>query len=136
MYGELAPRAGRRLERRLPEAHADIATQLQDLLYPGFLEDLFPGRLQHYPRYLKALRERLDQADQDPARDAQRMAQVEPWWQRYLDAIEAGQPYDEDLDAYRWLVEEYRVSLFAQRLKTAVKVSEKRLADAWRTATS
>jgi ATP-dependent helicase HrpA len=136
LYGELAPRAGRRLERRLPEAHADIASQLQDLLYPGFLEDLFPGRLQHYPRYLKALRERLDQADRDPARDAQRMAQVAPWWQRYLETIEAGQPYDEDLDAYRWLVEEYRVSLFAQRLKTAVKVSEKRLADAWRTAAS
>ena len=74
--------------------------------------------------------------DQDPARDAQRMAQVETWWQHYLDAIEAGQPYDEDLDAYRWLVEEYRVSLFAQRLKTAAKVSEKRLADAWRTAAS
>jgi len=136
LYGELAPRAGRRLERRLPEAHADIASQLQDLLYPGFLEDLFPGRLQHYPRYLKALRERLDQADRDPARDAQRMAQVAPWWQRYLETIEAGQPYDEDLDAYRWLVEEYRVSLFAQRLKTAVKVSEKRLADAWQTAAS
>ena len=54
----------------------------------------------------------------------------------YIRHLAAGQPYDEDLDAYRWLVEEYRVSLFAQRLKTAVKVSEKRLADAWRTATS
>ena len=69
---------------------------------------------------------------QSPVRDSQRMALVEPWWSRYLGALESGQPYDEAMDAYRWLVEEYRVSIFAQRLRTAEKVSEKRLADAWK----
>jgi ATP-dependent helicase HrpA len=60
------------------------------------------------------------------------MALTEPWWQRYLAALEQGHPYDEDMDAYRWLIEEYRVSLFAQKLRTAEKVSEKRLAEAWK----
>ena len=49
----------------------------------------------------------------------------------YVGALEAGQSYDENMDAYRWLIEEYRVSVFAQRLRTAEKVSEKRLAEAW-----
>jgi ATP-dependent helicase HrpA len=59
------------------------------------------------------------------------MEKVSPWWQLYLDALDRGCPYDEALDSFRWLVEEYRVSLFAQKLGTAQKVSEKRLADAW-----
>ena len=73
----------------------------------------------------------MEQLAQDPLRDAKRMALVEPWWSKYLAALEAGQPYGEAMDAYRWLVEEYRVSVFAQRLRTAEKVSEKRLAEAW-----
>ena len=59
------------------------------------------------------------------------MALVEPGWQVYLEALDAGVPYDETLDAFRWLLEEYRISLFAQRLGTDGKVSEKRLAAAW-----
>jgi ATP-dependent helicase HrpA len=69
--------------------------------------------------------------EQNPVRDADRMAQVAPWWQRYRTALEAGSLYDEAMDAFRWLLEEYRVSLFAQRLGTAERVSEKRLAEAW-----
>lgn len=131
-YGKIAPKVYGRLEKNQPAAFEDISTQLEDLFYAGFVSDLFPGRLQHYPRYLQALEERLVQLAQDPLRDAKRMALVEPWWSRYLAALEAGKPYDEAMDAYRWLLEEYRVSIFAQRLRTAEKVSEKRLADAWR----
>jgi ATP-dependent helicase HrpA len=109
----------------------DLVSQLQDLVYPGFLVDLEPGRLEHYPRYLDAVDERLVQFGQDPVRDEKRMALVQPWWDRYRAALEAGCVYDEDMDAFRWLLEEFRVSQFAQRLGTAVKVSEKRLADAW-----
>jgi ATP-dependent helicase HrpA len=61
------------------------------------------------------------------------MSRVMPWWLRYLKILDAdGAVYNTTLDEYRWMVEEYRVSLFAQSLGTAVKVSEKRLAAAWR----
>ena len=132
LYGKIAPKVNGRLESDRPEVFHDIGSQLEDMFYPGFLGDLFPGRLAHYPRYLKALEERMEQLAQDPLRDAKRMALVEPWWSKYLAALEAGQPYGEAMDAYRWLVEEYRVSVFAQRLRTAEKVSEKRLAEAWK----
>jgi ATP-dependent helicase HrpA len=131
IYGRLAPRINQGMESTLSDVFNDIATQLEDLVYPGFLTELESGRLQHYPRYIRAIEERMAQLDLNPARDHQRMAQVETWWNRYLGALEAGRPYDENLDSFRWLLEEYRVSLFAQRLGTATKVSEKRLAEAW-----
>ena len=119
-------------ERKWPEACADINAQLDDLIYPGFLADLEPGRLTHYPRYLRAIEERLGQLQQNPHKDQQRMAQVRPWWDRYTAALERGELYDESLDAFRWLLEEFRVSLFAQRLGTDGKVSEKRLEQSWK----
>jgi ATP-dependent helicase HrpA len=88
--------------------------------------------LNHYPRYLKAIEERWEQLQQNPLKDQQRMAEIKPWWDRYLGALERGDLYDEHLDAYRWLLEEYRVSLFAQRLGTDGKVSEKRLKQSWK----
>ncbi|MGD8681687.1 MAG: ATP-dependent RNA helicase HrpA, partial [Lysobacterales bacterium] len=123
LYGALAAKARGRLQRSHPAAAADLSAQLDDLVYPGFLAELEPGRLQHYPRYLKAVEERLQQLDLNPARDAQRMALVEPWWRRYTEALEAGCVYSEAMDDFRWLLAEYRVSLFAQRLGTAEKVS-------------
>ncbi|MEJ2385487.1 MAG: ATP-dependent RNA helicase HrpA [Xanthomonadales bacterium] len=131
VYGRIAPRVYGKLERQRPDVFADISSELEDMLYPGFLAELWPGRLEHYPRYLRAVEERLLALDQDPGRDAGRMQLVAPWWQRYQDALAAGNVYDEAMDRYRWLIEEYRVSIFAQPLGTAEKVSEKRLAAAW-----
>ncbi|MBT8049247.1 MAG: ATP-dependent RNA helicase HrpA [Xanthomonadales bacterium] len=131
VYSKVARQINRRLEGRLPGVFEDVSAQLEDLIYPGFLSDLEPGRLEHYPRYLQAVEERLLQLEQDPVRDAGRMASVAPWWDRYRAALEGGCLYDEAMDTFRWLIEEYRVSLFAQRLGTAERVSEKRLADAW-----
>jgi ATP-dependent helicase HrpA len=119
------------LDRRHPAALEDIQGQMQDLVYSGFLAQLATGRLQHYPRYFAAIEERLRALREDPQRDAQRMSEIQPWWERYLQRLHSAAGYDQALDEYRWLVEEYRVSLFAQRLGTAVKVSEKRLAAAW-----
>jgi len=130
LYGEVAKQLGA-LAARWPEAVADAEAGVDDLVYPGFVEEIEAGRLGHYPRYLQAAAERLAQLQQNPQRDAQRMAEIQPWWRRYQLAIEAGRPYDEALDAYRWLLQEFRVSLFAQRLGTAEKVSPKRLAAAW-----
>jgi ATP-dependent helicase HrpA len=132
LHGSLSLAIKRNLKSCRPEVSADISAQLDDLLYPGFLYDLEPGRLEHYPRYLQAIAERMQQMDQNPLRDGERMALVSPWWNRYRAALSAGCVYDETMDAFRWLLEEYRVSLFAQRLGTAERVSDKRLAGAWK----
>lgn len=119
-----------RLEAAVPRAVADMRSQLEDLIYAGFLDDIESERLQHYPRYLEAMRMRLEALELDPVRDRQRMEIIEPWWQRYLDYLETGW-YTPQLDAYRWLVEEYRVQQFAQKLGTAEKTSRQRLEQAW-----
>ena len=101
------------------------------MIYDGFLQDLSPARLSHYPRYFEAMQVRLAGVEKDPFRDAERMQQVEPFWQQYLLLLEDGHDYDEDVDTYRWLIEEFRISLFAQQLGTRIKVSPQRLKKAW-----
>jgi ATP-dependent helicase HrpA len=118
------------LERAAPNNIADLQSQLDDLLYAGFLADVEAERLAHYPRYLKAMRLRLSALEHDPVRDDQRMAEVRPWWQAYLDHLAGGGWYTPELDRYRWLIEEYRVQIFAQQLGTAEKVSPQRLREA------
>jgi ATP-dependent helicase HrpA len=108
-------------------SYDDLREQLQALLAAGFARELPTARLAHYPRYLKAMRLRAERLRQDPARDQQRMLQVLPYWREYLRQRAAGR---DDLDELRWLIEEWRVSLFAQELKTAEPVSAKRLARA------
>jgi ATP-dependent helicase HrpA len=132
LFGNLSLWLNGNMESRHPDVFDDLTSQMDDLVYEGFLIDLEPGRLEHYPRYLKAMQERLRQFDQDPIRDAKRFALVKPWWDRYRAALEAGCAYDEPMDTFRWMLEEFRVSLFAQKLGTAEKVSEKRLALAWK----
>ncbi|PXV54687.1 ATP-dependent helicase HrpA [Dyella jiangningensis] len=105
-------------------SYDDLREQLDSLLTPGFLRELPTSRLAHYPRYLKAMRLRAERLRQDPAKDQQRMLQVLPFWRDYLKHRAAGTA---DLDELRWLIEEWRVSLFAQELKTPEPVSAKRL---------
>ncbi|RUL76850.1 ATP-dependent RNA helicase HrpA [Dyella choica] len=108
-------------------SYDDLREQIDGLLGPGFLCELSTVRLAHFPRYLKAMRLRAERLRQDPARDQQRLLQVLPYWRECLKHRAAG---DEGLDELRWLIEEWRVSLFAQELKTAEPVSVKRLAKA------
>jgi ATP-dependent helicase HrpA len=110
-------------------SYDDLREQFDALLTPGFLRELPPARLAHYPRYLKAMRLRGERLRQDPAKDQQRMLQVMPYWRAYLQHRAAGADAA-DLAELRWLIEEWRVSLFAQELKTAEPVSAKRLAKA------
>jgi ATP-dependent helicase HrpA len=120
-----------RVEKRAPEACEDMRAQISDLIYEGFLDELEPVRLEHYPRYLAALSHRLEKLEADPLQDQGKLAAVAPWWRRYQDHIHGGGEYDHALDTFRWMIAEYRVSVFAQQLGTDGKVSEKRLRDAW-----
>ena len=108
-------------------SYDDLHEQLDALLTPGFACGLSPSRLSHLPRYLKAMRLRAERLRHDPAKDQQRMLQVLPYWREYLRHRAAASA---DLEELRWLIEEWRVSLFAQELKTAEPVSAKRLARA------
>lgn len=110
-----------------PEVFNDMRSQLDDMVYEGFLQELSPERLEHYPRYLEAMAIRLASVEKDPQRDALRMKEIRPFWQQYLQLLEQGREYDEAMDEYRWLMEEFRVSLFAQQLGTHTKVSVQRL---------
>lgn len=114
-----------------PAVFNDMRSQLDDMLYEGFLTDLPPDRLEYYPRYLEAMRIRLGSVDKDPNRDAARMIEIAPFWHQYLQLLEEGREYDAAVDEYRWLMEEFRVSLFAQQLGTRAKVSVQRLQKAW-----
>jgi ATP-dependent helicase HrpA len=113
-------------------AYADISAQLQMLVHKRFVIDTDHAQLAHFPRYLKAMQVRIDKLRSDPARDTRLMAdwqQAAAPWQR---AQKAGQR-DAKMDEYRWLLEELRVSLFAQELRTPMPVSVKRLQKVWET---
>jgi ATP-dependent helicase HrpA len=88
--------------------------------------------LQHFPRYLKAITLRLEKWRADPARDAARLAELRPQEQRYWRLVaERKGALDARLQELRWLIEELRVSFFAQELRTPQPVSIKRIEKAW-----
>lgn len=113
----------------------DIRDQLDHLVYTGFVLDTPLAQLKHLPRYLKAITKRLDRLQQNPAKDRPLALQVEPHWQKCkqrLDAARKRGAIPDELQHYRWLIEEFRVSLFAQELGTAEKVSGKRVEEVGR----
>jgi ATP-dependent helicase HrpA len=109
-----------------------FSTELATLLPANFLESVTFDRLTHYPRYLKALLTRIDRAAHNPVKEQERAAQVAPYVEmvRKLAAKE-NLPRDAQrlAEEFRWLVEEWKVSVFAQELGTAIPVSPKRLDD-------
>jgi ATP-dependent helicase HrpA len=115
-----------------PDATADAAQQLQRLVPKRFLSTTPWARLQHLPRYLKGIVARLDKLRADPARDAARLAELKPQEQRYWRLLaERKGAMDERMEDYRWLLEELRISFFAQELRTPQPVSVKRLQKVW-----
>ena len=119
------------------EAAGDAAQQLQRLVPKRFLTATPYAQLQHFARYLKAITLRLEKWRADPARDAARLAELRPQEQRYwrLVADRKG-AVDARMQEYRWLLEELRVSFFAQELRTPQPVSIKRLDKLWAQLTS
>jgi ATP-dependent RNA helicase HrpA len=138
--GILAERAA--LEKKLaalktfPRESEDVKQQIGRLLAPGWLARTPWERLQHLGRYLKAASLRLDKLRADPARDARlagEMASLEQPYRREAAARARHGAQDAAFEQFGWLLEELRVSLFAQELKTPVPVSVKRLAKLWQT---
>ncbi|MCW5604967.1 MAG: ATP-dependent RNA helicase HrpA, partial [Burkholderiales bacterium] len=113
---------------------ADIRAQLSRLVGKGFFTATPWGQLAHLPRYLKATQMRLDKYDKDPARDAKHAQSIAELWKRYEERLEkqtkAG-AVDSRLVEFRWQIEELRVSLYAQELRTPYPVSYKRLDKLW-----
>jgi ATP-dependent helicase HrpA len=113
----------------------DVHDQLQHLLAPGFLTQTPWAWLIHIPRYLRAIARRLDKLTSGGSpRDVQQLPSLLPRWERCkqrLVAFQSRRLYARELETYRWMVEEYRVLLFAQELGTSLSVSEKRLDKQW-----
>ena len=114
------------------DAAQDAAQQLQRLMSKKFLTITPYVQLQHFQRYLKAITARLEKWRADPARDAARMAEFKPQEQRYWRLVaERKGASDARMQEFRWLLEELRVSFFAQELRTPQPVSIKRLEKTW-----
>ena len=116
------------------EALADIRDQLAHLIYPGFLSQTPSEWLPHVPRYLRAIALRLRKLREAPDKDRQRRGDIIRLWQeckRQLQQDAERERQDAERIRFRWLLEELRVSQFAQELKTLMPVSVKRLDEQW-----
>ncbi|MCW3657902.1 ATP-dependent RNA helicase HrpA [Burkholderia cenocepacia] len=114
------------------QAHADLQQQLAALVGKRFVIDTPYAQLAHFPRYLKGIALRIDKLKADPARDAKQSAELLPLAQQYQRAVsQRGGVADARLAEFRWLLEELRISLFAQELRTPMPVSVKRLHKVW-----
>jgi ATP-dependent helicase HrpA len=123
-------------ERAFPHAVSDIRAQLARLLAPGWLARTPWQRLQHLPRYLRAAALRLEKLRADPQRDQRLAAELSALEQPYRRAVATRSrngALSPELAQFGWLLEELRVALFAQELRTPVPVSVKRLAKLWQT---
>ena len=124
------------LSKAFPEPCRDVQECVSRLLSKRFIEQTPYERLQHFPRYLKAAGLRLDKLRADPQRDARLAAEFAPlaaqWHRDQARQLKSGNR-DPQLEQFRWLLEELRVQLFAQELKTSVPVSVKRLSKMWQT---
>jgi ATP-dependent helicase HrpA len=140
--------SARRIEKRIKSAASlalvnalnDIKAQLGQLVYPGFVARTGYAQLAQLPRYLQAIEKRLDKLEAGGvARDNVGMLAVQALEDAYdaaLDALVPGTRTPAALAAVKWMIEEFRVSLFAQELGTAFSVSEKRIRTALREATA
>ena len=128
-YAELNGKLGKH-----PLTHL-MRQRLQTLLAAGFATRTPWAQWPRLPIYLKAMTLRLEKYSSNPARDAAREADIqelEQMWQEKTDGlVKQGLPVSDDLAAFRWMIEELRVSLFAQELKTPYPVSVKRLLKEW-----
>lgn len=127
LHHEISNQLAGELPLNRVEAARDIRDQLDYLVYPGFLSATSREQLDQLPRYLQAIQLRLDSLDRNPERDRQRRAQVEPLWAQCKRLLADNEIDRDAVLAVRWLLEELRVSVYAQQLGTREKVSVARV---------
>jgi ATP-dependent helicase HrpA len=123
----------KRLQNLPPPMASDMQAQLQGLVHKRFIAETEYTQLAHFPRYLKAMNIRLEKLRQNPARDAQLMVEWQSAASQFQRTVK-NQPLknlDPRMVDFRWMLEELRVSLFAQELRTPMPVSSKRLQKVW-----
>ncbi|HEJ9660171.1 TPA: ATP-dependent RNA helicase HrpA [Proteus mirabilis] len=114
-------------------ALSDIKAQLNQLVFPGFVTSHGWKRLADIPRYLSAIEKRMEKLAIDPNRDRAQMSRVENvilQWQQWLAKLTEKQKQQEEVQNIRWMIEELRVSLFAQQIGTPYPISDKRILQA------
>ena len=123
----------KKLQGVQPQAAADMQAQLQGLVHKRFVTETEYAQLAHFPRYLKAINVRIEKLRADPARDAKSMAEWSGAATQFLriSKTQAGKNTDPRMTEFRWMLEELRVSLYAQELRTPMPVSAKRLQKVW-----
>ena len=128
-YHSVAKKLTNKLPLSAINAVSDIKQQLNYLIYQGFVEKTPDTILPRLPLYIQAINQRLEKLVTNPSRDQQWMNEVKPFWQRYLDKQSSFS--SAGFEHYRWMIEEFRISLFAQGMKTAYPISAKRLEKQW-----
>ena len=129
-YNQLSKRLKGKLAPTWLHAVADINEQLTHLIYSRFINQTSSEWLKEYPRYFKAINLRLEKLAGGEARDRVNIQEIKSLWQAYFDRKQKHEKQgvvDVELETYRWMIEELRVSLFAQELKTKLPVSAKRV---------
>lgn len=134
-YGRARGALGQLTGTQIGCAVSDIERQLGELMAPGFLCAAPPQMLQSYPRYFRAIEQRLDGLRAgELVRDRQAFEQIDARWHAYLALAaqhRAEETFDPRVAEYRWLLEEFRVSLFAPEPGTPMPVSAQRLDELW-----
>ena len=123
-----------RLKMQKHQLGDELNEQLSKLVYKGFLAATPWVQLPHLPRYMRAMNLRMDKQPVNPQRDRQCSAEIRDLWQKWSSRVvveNAAEGASEELLSFRWQIEELRVSLFAQELKTSHPVSVKRLMRLW-----
>lgn len=133
-YHQLRPRLQQTGAQAWQRLMNDVRSQLKALMPSGFLTQVPFIRLKHYPRYLRAIAVRLDKFASNPSRDAQWQDTLANWHRQLQQRREVDRVrgvHNANLEEFRWMLEELRVSLWAQQLKTPYPVSFKRVEKAW-----
>jgi ATP-dependent helicase HrpA len=134
LHSEIVQALGKVMDVKVRD---DVRQQLDRMVYLGFWIKTPWTQIRDFPRYLTAIQHRLQKAQQDPARDARQRSEIEPYQKAFWQMIEKFQGRRiPERQAFRWKLEEFRVSLFAQQLKTAYPISAKRMEEALKTLNS
>ena len=118
-------------DRLTDETYNDMQHQLDYLIYPDFLYEVEIEQIKHYPRFIKGLEIRLQAAIENPSKEAEKFAQLQKVSLPFYQTCNEAEVYTKQLQAFHILLEEYRISLFAQNLGTKQKVSDVRMTKAW-----